>query len=61
MIHTDTFLLDLLDLAPGAVIDELVRQATANRREPKTLPGLLDVLARAGAPSFADEVRRRTA
>ncbi|MGI8937555.1 MAG: PIN domain-containing protein [Iamia sp.] len=32
VIHTDTFLLDLLYLAPGAVIDELVRQATANRR-----------------------------
>lgn len=60
VIHTDTFLLDLLDLAPGAVIDELARQAIANRREPKTLPGLLDALANAGAPAFVDEVRRRT-
>jgi predicted nucleic acid-binding protein len=55
----DVFLLDLLDLAPGPVIDELTRQAAANRREPKTLPGLLDALARGGASAFADEVRRR--
>lgn len=61
VIHPDTFLLDLLDLAPGRVIDELRQQATANRREPKTLPSLLDALAKAGAPGFADEVRRRTA
>lgn len=61
VIPPDTFLLDQLDLAPGAVIDELQRQAMANRREPKTLPSILDALAKAGAPSFADEVRRRTA
>lgn len=60
VIHPDTFLLDQLDLAPPAVIDELQKQAVVNRREPKTLSGLLDALARAGAPSFADEVRRRT-
>jgi predicted nucleic acid-binding protein len=61
VIHPDTFLLDLLDLAPGRVIDELRQQATANRREPKTLLGLLDALTEPGAPGFADEVRRRTA
>ena len=61
VIAPDTFLLDQLDLAPGAVIDELGQQALANRREPKTLPSILDALARAGTPSFADEVRRRTA
>lgn len=61
VIHPDTFLLDLLDLAPGAVIDELRVQARANRREPKTLPTLLDALAKAGVAGFADEVRRRTA
>jgi predicted nucleic acid-binding protein len=61
VIPTDTFLLDLLDLAPGAVVDELTEQATANRREPKSLPALLERLAKAGAPSFADELRRRTA
>jgi hypothetical protein len=59
VIPPDVFLLDLLDLAPVAVIDELDRQAQANRREPRTLAGILDALAKAGAPSFADEVRRR--
>lgn len=61
VIDPDTFLLDLLDLAPRTVTDELIRQAEANRRAPKTLPSLLDALAKAGTPSFADEVRRRTA
>lgn len=58
VIHPDTFLLDQLDLAPGAVVDELARQASANRRAPKTLAQLLDALDRAGVPAFADEVRR---
>lgn len=61
IIHPDTFLLDQLDLAPGGVIDELELQAAANRRDPKTLSSLLDAIAKAGVPSFADEVRRRTA
>lgn len=60
VISPDTFLLDQLDLAPSVVIDELRQQAAANKREPKTLSGLLDALTRAGAPLFADEVRRRT-
>lgn len=59
-IHPDTFLLDQLDLAPAAVLDEIARRAAANRRQPKTLPRILDALAKAGVPSFADEVRRRT-
>lgn len=61
IIHPDTFLLDQLDLAPVAVINELVHQAAANRRAPRTLPQLLDALERAGSPALADEVRRRTA
>jgi predicted nucleic acid-binding protein len=61
IIHPDLFLLDQLDLAPSPVLDELMRQATANRREPKSLPAILDALGKAGVPSFADEVRRRTA
>lgn len=60
-IGPDPFLLDLLDLAPRAVIDELTQQAAANRRAPRTLPQLLEALERAGVPAFADEVRRRTA
>lgn len=61
VIHPDTFLLDLLDLAPGAVIDELSRQAAANRQAPRTLSQILDALERGDVPAFADEVRRRTA
>ena len=57
VIHPDRFLLDLLDLAPAIVIAELEQQAAANRRDPKTLGGLLDALGRAGVPSFADKVR----
>jgi hypothetical protein len=59
VLAPDVFMLDLLDLAPGAVFDELHRQAAANRREPRSLPNLLDALSRAGAAAFADEVRRR--
>ena len=61
VIDPDTFLLDQLDLAPSVVIDELRQQAAANKREPKTLSSVLEALARAGVPSFADEVRRRVA
>lgn len=61
VIHPDAFLLDQLDLAPVALLDELVPQAAANRREPRTTSQLLDALERAGVPAFADEVRRRTA
>jgi hypothetical protein len=45
IIDPDTFLLDQLDLAPAVVTDELSRQAAANRRQPKTLPSLLDAPA----------------
>ncbi|MEZ5311519.1 MAG: PIN domain-containing protein [Microthrixaceae bacterium] len=61
VIHPDTFLLDLLDLAPGTVIADLSQQAAANRRSPRTLSEILDALERGGVPAFADEVRRRTA
>lgn len=59
VIDPDTFLLDQLDLSPRAVLEQLEAQAAANRREPKSVPALLDALARGGVPRFADEVRRR--
>ena len=59
VLHPDEFLLDQLDLAPSVVLDELRLQAAANRREPRSVTTLLDALERAGAPAFADEVRRR--
>ncbi len=58
VIDPDAFLLDQLDLSPRAVLEELELQAAANRREPKPVAALLDALARAGVPQFADEVRR---
>lgn len=57
-LHPDRFLLDLLDLAPKRVIDALTERAAEHKREPKTIYGLLDALARAGVPKFAEEVRR---
>ena len=60
VVHPADFLLDLLDLAPSIVITELNSQATANRRAPKTLNGLLEALSRAGVPSFTDQARRQT-
>jgi hypothetical protein len=54
----EDFLLDLLDLAPRLVIVTLQEQADSHKREPKTLSGLLAVLARSGVPGFADEVWR---
>lgn len=59
VLHPDEFLLDLLDLAPGLVLDTLADQAAANRRAPKTIGELAEALARAGAAAFADEVRRQ--
>lgn len=38
VIHPDAFLLDLLDLAPGAVVDELSQRAVANGRAPENAP-----------------------
>ncbi|WP_419994379.1 hypothetical protein [Streptomyces boninensis] len=56
--HPDTFLLDLLDLAPGAVVGSLRSQADRYKREPRTVSGLLAVLERTGARGFAEEARR---
>lgn len=60
VIHPDAFLLDLLDLSPRRVMGALKQQAASNKAAPRTLASLLDALATAGAPGFADEVRRRT-
>jgi len=59
VIHPDDFLLDALDLAPPVVIEELEQQAAGNRSSPFTLFEILDALSTAGAPRFADEIRRR--
>lgn len=59
VLHPSEFLLDLLDLSPGLVINELMLQATSNRQRPRTLPELLDALGRCGVEDFAEEVRQR--
>ena len=51
-------ILDLLDLAPRIVINELAIQANSNRRRPRTLSGLLEALTQSGVGSFVDEVGR---
>lgn len=60
-VDPDHFLLDQLDLAPQVTIATLKAQAHDYRKPPLDLGSLLDRLARAGAPEFADEVRRQTA
>ena len=56
VVEPDEFLLDLLDLEPEDVIEELKAQAAANRRAPTTLRELLRALAKAGVPKFAAAV-----
>lgn len=58
LLSPDEFLLDLCDLAPGAVLRTLHKQAASYKREPKTVAGVVAAVSRAGAPRFADEIRR---
>ena len=55
--HPDDFLLNLHDLNPNAVRSELHEQANRNRADPRTLMSLLDALANANVPNFAECVR----
>ncbi|MFY7067730.1 PIN domain-containing protein [Nocardiopsis changdeensis] len=57
-VDPDDFLLDQLDLHPGATLGALERQAASYRREPTTVIGVLGLLERTGVPRFAAEVRR---
>ncbi|MDE3721288.1 PIN domain-containing protein [Nocardiopsis sp. N85] len=57
-VHPDDFLLDQLDLHPGATLGVPERQADPYRREPTTVLGVLSRLERDGVPGFAAEVRR---
>lgn len=58
-IHPDDFLLDQLDLAPPTVLDVIREQAACMTRPPLSVRDVVARLARAGVPSFADEVARR--
>lgn len=46
--HPDEFVLDALDLAPGAVVQCVTAQAAALRNPPVTVAEVLDILRRAG-------------
>lgn len=56
-IHPDTFLLDLLDLAPGATLDALTMQVASYQRPTMTLHDLAGILRRSDCPGFADQLR----
>lgn len=43
-IHPDDFLLDLLDLAPGAIASVVVEQAAGLKNPPRTVQDLLGTL-----------------
>ncbi len=47
-IHPDDFVLDLLDLAPGAVASVVVDQAAGLKNPPRTIADLLDTLREQG-------------
>lgn len=61
IVHQDVFLLGQLDLSPPVVFDALHRQLSRYRREPRTLEGLLTVLAHPGhgCPRFAESCTQR--
>lgn len=58
VVHPDAFLLDQLDLYPGAVGRALLRQVREAARPHLTLDLLMGQLARSGVPRFAAEVLR---
>ena len=60
VVSPDSFLLDQLDLHPDKVTRALTGQLTKASRPPLTMDDLVGRLARAGVPSFANEVRRLT-
>jgi hypothetical protein len=58
VIHPDEFLLDQLDLYPGATVAALRDQAEAYTSPGMDIDDLLGRLAAAGVPKFAAEARR---
>ena len=60
VVGPDSFLLDQLDLHPDKVTRALTGQLTEASRPPRMMDDLVGRLARAGVPSFANEVRRLT-
>lgn len=58
VVHPDDFLLDQLDLFPGLTIATLERLVEIYDAPPVSMDELLQSLARAGVPKFAQEVLR---
>ncbi|GAA1972696.1 PIN domain-containing protein [Catenulispora subtropica] len=58
VLHPDEYLVELLETSPGVVLETLTAKVEQHRREPRTLDGLLTVLAKS-VPRFAEGVRRR--
>lgn len=57
-LHPDQFVLDLLDLAPGPVLQAVSRQAASLRNPPRVLSELLDTLENNGLVQSTAEMRR---
>lgn len=57
-VHPDAFVLDLIDLAPGAVLVVTQEQAAALKNPPMSLDEVLDILERNGIPRSVAELRR---
>lgn len=56
-LHPDTFVLDLIDLAPGLVMRVVQEQASALKRPPHSLTDVLDVLEQCGLVRTTAELR----
>lgn len=57
-VHPDDFVLDLLDLAPGAVLRALTDQAAGLRNPPVSVPEVLTALEAGGLRRSVAEARR---
>ena len=55
--HPDDFMVEALDLAPGAIAAAINDQAAALKNPPKTVAELLDVLQRQGLPLCVARLR----
>jgi predicted nucleic acid-binding protein len=57
----DDYLCDLLDAWPDEILDTVVRLAGEKRRPPMTPADLINLLAKAGVPAFAQRLQTRLA
>jgi len=57
-LHPETFVLDLLDLAPGLVMRVVQEQANALKHPPQSLADVLDVLEQCGLVRATAELRQ---